>query len=400
LVKLKVLQIIDSLGMGGAETWLLELLRFWKDNFPQHARMDFLLTSGRTGIFDEEATRLGAQLFYVPYRKNSLLTFAQEFRRILRAGQYDAVHDHADFVSGWHFLMGTGHLPAVRVTHVHNPAYQLVSNYGVNAGRRLSSRLGKHLVTKYATTVLGTSRQLLEEYGFSESPRFRPRGAALHCGFQLRRFAGDPTQCSGSLCREFGWEPETPVILFAGRLDESLEFSHPRNHKNSAFAVAVFEECLKRNPRLKMIMAGANEHMRSTFEAHLSKLGLSESVRLLGIRQDIERLMLGSRVLLFPSRAEGLGMVAVEAQAAGLPVVASTAVPQECVVIPEIIHFEDLQTPVAAWAKTISRAMDQPRPEPTTEDARWITSGFNIRVSSNLLEKVYLTGSVEKKAFA
>ena len=83
-----------------------------------------------------------------------------------------------------------------------------------------------------------------------------------------------------------------------------------------------------------------------------------------------------------------------------MPVVASTAVPQECVVIPEIIHFEDLKTPVATWAKTISCAMDQPRPEPTTEDARWITSGFNIRVSSNLLERVYLTGSVEKKAFA
>src|SRR2546430_2739023 len=120
LVKLKVLQVVDSLGMGGAETWLLELLRFWKENLPHEARMDFLLTSGKTGVFDEEASRLGARLFYVPYRRRSLVAFAQEFRRILRSGQYDAVHDHADFASGWHFLLGTGHLPAVRVTHAHN----------------------------------------------------------------------------------------------------------------------------------------------------------------------------------------------------------------------------------------------------------------------------------------
>ena len=52
----------------------------------------------------------------------------------------------------------------------------------------------------------------------------------------------------------------------------------------------------------------------SPFERRLSDFGLAESVRLLGVRHDIDRLMLGSRLLLFPSRAEGLGMVAVEAK--------------------------------------------------------------------------------------
>src|SRR6185369_8442957 len=143
------------------------------------------------------------------------------------------------------------------------------------------------------------------------------------CGFQLSRFNGDPRRVSADLCTEFNWPPATPILLFAGRLDESLEFDHPRNHKNSGFAVAVFRDCLSRVPGLKMILAGANEHVRVAFQRRLADLGLSECVRLLGVRHDIDRLMLGSRLLLFPSRAEGLGMVAVEAQAAGLPVVAS-----------------------------------------------------------------------------
>ena len=392
--QIKVLQIIDSLGMGGAETWLMEVLRQWRSDPRQLARMDFLLTSGRPGLFDDEARRLGANLFYVRFQKKHLFAFARELRRILRDGAYDAVHDHADYISGWHFCLGIGHLPTIRVTHVHNPSYQIRNNYGLTRLRRLSTRLGRGLVSRCATMALGTSRQALEEYGFFASPFLRLPKSVLHCGFQLSRFNGDPRRVSADLCTEFNWPPETPILLFAGRLDESLEFDHPRNHKNSGFAVAVFRDCLRREPGLKMILAGANEHVRVAFQRRLADLGLSECVRLLGVRHDIDRLMLGSRLLLFPSRAEGLGMVAVEAQAAGLPVVASTAVPKECVVIPEIVRFNDLSEPVAAWTKVILSILEQPRPQPTVEDVRWVGSPFNIFVSSMLLQQVYSTGNI------
>ena len=74
----------------------------------------------------------------------TLRRFAKKFRQLLREGQYDAVHDHQDYASGWHFLMGAGVLPPVRVTHVHNPAYQILNNYGVTLGRRLTARVGKN----------------------------------------------------------------------------------------------------------------------------------------------------------------------------------------------------------------------------------------------------------------
>src|SRR5437660_1497072 len=97
---IRVLQVIHSLGMGGAETWLMEVLRLWsKDGC---ARIDFLATSGNPGIFDEEAKRLGAQVHYVRYGRAHLPRFAKEFRRVLRTGQFDAIHDHQDYASGWH----------------------------------------------------------------------------------------------------------------------------------------------------------------------------------------------------------------------------------------------------------------------------------------------------------
>jgi len=53
---IKVLQVIHALGMGGAETWLMELLRLWSKN--GKVQMDFLLTSGNRGVFDDEAPAL------------------------------------------------------------------------------------------------------------------------------------------------------------------------------------------------------------------------------------------------------------------------------------------------------------------------------------------------------
>ena len=45
---IRVLHIVSSLGMGGVETWLMELLRNWSNN--RHVRADILLTSGSTDI--------------------------------------------------------------------------------------------------------------------------------------------------------------------------------------------------------------------------------------------------------------------------------------------------------------------------------------------------------------
>src|SRR5438034_82160 len=161
---IKVLQVVDTLGMGGGETWLMEVLRLWSRN--GKCRMDFLATSGNAGIFDDEARRLGAHIHYVRYGRAHLPKFVREFQRILKEGQYHAIHDHQDYASGWHFLIGRSRLPPVRITHVHNPAYQILNNYGVTVARRVTARIGRALVARYSTHITGTSLQSITEYGF------------------------------------------------------------------------------------------------------------------------------------------------------------------------------------------------------------------------------------------
>src|SRR4029077_637262 len=70
-----VLHIVDTLGMGGAETWLMELLRLWHRQGENRPQVDFLATSGNTGLFDDEATALGARIFYLRYGRSHIISF-------------------------------------------------------------------------------------------------------------------------------------------------------------------------------------------------------------------------------------------------------------------------------------------------------------------------------------
>ena len=84
-------------------------------------------------------------------------------------------------------------------------------------------------------------------------------------------------------------------------------------------------------------------------------------------------------------------MVAVEAQAAALPVLASTAVPRECVVIPELVHFESLERSPAEWAAALlaraSRSFDV-----VAANRRVAASPFAIANSARILLDIYKQG--------
>ena len=384
----RVLQIIDTFSMGGAETWLIEALRLWARS--GDIRPDFLMTSGNRGIFDDEAAALGAQLHYLPYNRRNLSAFIRAFRAILRDNAYDAIHDHQDYTAGWHFLMGGRHLPPRRIVHVHNPSY-IIQTYGTTAARRATIAVGKHLIARSATHIAGTSRQILTEVGF-DAPMFRniPK-AALHCGFDTARFVGDSKAAKTDLCREFGWPDGAPIILMAGRMDESPDLGHVRNHKNTGFALDVVIAAMKRDPGIRAIFAGKKSPALPVLEARLAKAGLTDRIVFAGVRTDIAHLMQGSDLNLFPSRGEGLGMVAVEAQSAGLCVLASTAVPRECLVIPGRVEFCDIGQGPEIWADEALRLMRLSR-DPDEANRRVAASAFAIENSAAALANLYRNG--------
>jgi glycosyltransferase involved in cell wall biosynthesis len=168
-----------------------------------------------------------------------------------------------------------------------------------------------------------------------------------------------------------------------------MEFDHPQNHKNSWFALNVAQAAIEKQPAIRLLMAGAGDHSRYELESRIEAWGLKDKLRLIGVRKDIPRLMRAADVLFFPSRQEGLGMVAVEAQAAGLPVLASIAVPRECVVIPELYNALPLDEPIELWAATLLEIITKPRTPLGLCRRALESSPFSIANSARRLEEIY-----------
>lgn len=363
----------------------MALLRYYEkiqDNLPYRIRFDICLTGGARGVFDDEAESLGANLFRLNYSRANLLVFIREFRSILADGRYNAIHDHQDYTAGIHFLFGIGHLPSVRISHIHNPLIHLDS-YRTSYLRRLTTKAGKSLLSITATDILGTSRQIVSEYGFNEESFRSIKCDVIHCGFDVAQFNGDYEKNHEDLCQEFFWDQSAKIMLFVGRLNSNL------NQKNPSFALEVAKACIAKDPHVRFLMAGGGEEAKIDLEKIVRMWGLQESIHIIGPRSDIPQLMSGSDLLLFPSVGEGLGMVAVEAQAAGLPVLASDTVPRECEAVPGMVVFKSLDTGPLQWANEALRILSIVRPNVAICNEIVKNSPFSIENSAKNLIKIY-----------
>ena len=395
-LELRVLQVFTCLSVGGAETWLMALLRYFDSSragLPYRLRLDICLTGGRPDVFDEEAKALGARLFYIPYSRKRIPAFRREFRRLLEVGRYHAIHDHQDYAAGIHFFLGSDKLPPVRIAHVHNPKFEVLER-NATYQRRMIERLGKRFVARYATHVMGTSEEVLASYGFDRQSLGNVELGAAYCGFEVRDFEADPVKLHADLCREFGWHDGAKILLFVGRLgsDELHELGLIKNQKNPTFALHVARECVRIDPDVRLLMVGAGERRRRELSEKVSSWGLDSHLRLIGPRSDVPRLMGGADLLLFPSIAEGLGMVAVEAQAAGLRVLASDATPRECSVIPEMVCFKPLADGASSWANETVRLLNLGRPNSKDSNLAVRKSAFSIENSAKRLIGLYEGG--------
>ena len=166
-------------------------------------------------------------------------------------------------------------------------------------------------------------------------------------------------------------------------MDESL------NQKNPTFCLEVARECAQRDPRFVCLLAGGGEEMRSRLAERVRSWGLEKQILLLGPRKDVPTLMSAADLLLFPSFQEGLGMVAVEAQAAGLPVVASDTVPAECKVVDSMVDFLPLLSGNDMWANHVMQKLYQPKPDANLANQLVTSSNFSIYNSAKRLVQVY-----------
>ena len=117
----------------------------------------------------------------------------------------------------------------------------------------------------------------------------------------------------------------------------------------------------------------------------VKELNLEENVRFLGMRNDVPEIMQAMDCFLFPSRFEGLGIVIIEAQTAGLPCYVSIVIPNE-VKITNLVDFISLNEFPENWAEKIIKNKNYKRKDISKEI---IKAGYDIDTEIKKVQNFY-----------
>jgi len=112
---------------------------------------------------------------------------------------------------------------------------------------------------------------------------------------------------------EFGVTADQHLIVYVGRL---------RTVKGVDYGIRAFASALEQLPNIRMVLAGEGDQ-RNFLSSLVFELGISEQVEFLGVRNDVPELLNAADSVLMPSLTEGFPRTAIEAMAAGKPVIAT-----------------------------------------------------------------------------
>ena len=370
---IRILHVVGGMNLGGVETWLMHVLRnIDRDRF----QMDFLVHTEKPCPYDDEARALGSKIIPCLSPSKPWL-YGRNFKRILREyGPYDIVHSHVHHFSGYVLYLAKQAGVAVRIAHSHNDTSVIDAKAGLY--RHLYLALTKWLINRYSTLGLSASRQVARVL-FNTDEKTDPRWQILYCGIDLKPFY-NPVD-SVAVRAEFGIPPDAFVVGHVGRFEEQ---------KNHNFLIEIATEIAKREPKMHLLLVGDGS-LRSEIQQKVINNHLANCVTFTGLRSDIPQLMLGAMdMFLLPSTHEALGLVLIEAQAAGVPCVFSDVIPEEANAVKPLVRQVSLSKSASDWAEAAISAKSSAL---AITKANTLTilenSPFNISVSVQKLTEVY-----------
>lgn len=375
---MKIVHVLDSLGMGGAETWLLGQLKYLQHHPELSVQVYFVLTGKSRGVLYSEFAQLAAEIYEIPIGVSKNWRNVTGLRKVFRNLDSDAVHFHSDFLSGSTQFLLLGLLPPVVVAHFHNPKYQQNHLYGVSKRKRLTLFFAKLSCALFSTHFLGTSADILQKYGVNVWIYSRIKKEAIYCFFDTKKY----------LKRKTDLPTSSPYnLLFIGRLDSSIDRTNLRNHKNSGLVLLIVAKIIESGHDCHLVMLGKNDHSLSLHKKLIDDLGLNNHVHLAGIQKDVVPFLSNADLLLFPSREEGMGLVAVEAQLAKVRVLKSHGVPDEVVCVPSAVESLQVDSSLEDWSQ---KAIDLLHRMPNWSDADF--GAFDIDRQFPELLNIYRDG--------
>lgn len=372
----RVLHIVGSLALGGIETWLMHMLR----QTPQfHVRHELLLLKQSAGPYEPEVERLGIPIHRLVL-KDGKLNWPQRFGQFLsKNGPYLAVQSHCTpYFNATALLVARMAGVPLRIAHSHEARTR-----GVDCPpkQKIGTWIARPILEVAANRRIGISEASIEEIA-GTGWRKRKGTSVLHYGFDFSRYR-DAEKRATALRARLGVPPDAKIVGTVARFDPV---------KNHSFLIEAFDLCCRQVPEAHLVLVGEGR-LRTDVEEQVARLGLRDRVHFAGATQDIPAYMALFDLFTLPSHSEGLGIVCVEAQAAGTRSLVSTGFPQEAFVVPGAVDVLPLTAGVERWASAMAAALTKSAPDA----AEWLRvvekSRFGLERCVRELDAIYASAA-------
>lgn len=304
---IRVLNVVHTLGYGGVEVTLLRGL----PHFQERGVEVGVACPVPEGPLADAFVRRGVRVHAIRCPMPRLFA-AWPLARIVRECNYDIVHSRLGYNAGTHII---GSLIAGRpsIVSIHNgrPTSELLG-WGKGDPRRLALKpwiwLNRAIIGRFARQVVGHSRANLDSFwpSWEEEPE---RFSVVLNGIELPKGVREKDKERLALGLQF----DGPLVVHVG------SFKREKNHGE---LLHIFAALRRRYPGSRLVLVGEGG-LREEVERKVRELALDEAVAFVGHQRQPDRYLAAADLLIFPSSSEGYGNVLVEAQAVGLPIVAS-----------------------------------------------------------------------------
>ena len=362
---IRVASVIGRYIGGGVEA---VTINYYRNIDKNKVQLDFICDEDSTNIPYEEIEKMGGKVIIIPsYSKP--FKYHKELKKVLKEGNYKIIHSNINTLSVFSLFAAKCAGVPVRIAHSHSTTNKKEKK------KNLMKQILRPFSKVFATDYMCCS-ELAGRWLFGNKEYDKGNVYLLNNAIDLDKFKYNESLRKKKR-KELGIKDDALVIGHIGR------FVAQKNHD---YLIDIFNEIHKKNNNSILLLAGQGPLMED-IKNKVKELNLDDSVKFLGQRNDANELYQAFDVFLLPSLYEGLPVVGVEAQAAGLLCYLSDDMTKETKVL-DITKFMSLNNTPEEWANNI---LDDVKKYKRIDTSKEMTDkNFNIKEEPKKLEEYYL----------
>ena len=332
---MRILEVCVDLDGGGIDRYLLN----YCSRIPE-IQFDFAVVDSKIGMLEPQIEALGCRIHRVPRQRSGLRANYNAIKKILTDTHYDAVHVHLGYRGAVALWCAKRCGVKTRIVHAH------IAAEPESAKQRLV-RKGFTVLVKKLATHLAACGVDAAKWVWGEKAYATGKVTIHNNAIETAKYAYS-AEARASVRADLGIVADTLVVGHVGRLCAQ---------KNQLRLLDIFDEIHRQRPDAVLLLVGRGD-LDEEIQYKAEKLGLSNAVRLLGVRDDVPKLLSAFDAFVFPSTHEGLPFTLIETQCNGLPAVSADTV-TPLVKLGEDVEFLSLEESDAVWAQAALAAAER-----------------------------------------